>query len=50
MHDAYWQVRDILSGNQDNPKNLAASLLEQKIIAEKNVRKILGLLEKKGEE
>jgi cell division protease FtsH len=46
---AYNQVREMLSANQDKLKILAAVLLEKETIEGEEIRKILGLPEKKGQ-
>jgi cell division protease FtsH len=47
VDDAYNKVRGLLSGNQDRLKTLAAILLEKETIEGDEIRKILGLPEKK---
>jgi cell division protease FtsH len=47
VDDAYEKVRGLLSGNQDRLKTLAAALLEKETIEGDEIRKILGLPEKK---
>ncbi len=47
VDDAYENVRGLLSGNQDRLKTLAAALLEKETIEGDEIRKILGLPEKK---
>jgi cell division protease FtsH len=50
IDSAYAKVRDILSGNQDKLKALAVVLLEKETIEGDEVRRLLGLPEKKGNE
>jgi cell division protease FtsH len=47
VDDSYGKVRELLSGNQDRLKNLATVLLEKETIEGDEIRKILGLPEKK---
>ena len=47
VDDSYSKVRELLSGNQDRLKTLATVLLEKETIEGDEVRKILGLPEKK---
>jgi cell division protease FtsH len=47
VDDSYDKVRGLLSGNQDRLKTLAAALLEKETIEGDEIRKILGLPEKK---
>ena len=47
VDDAYNKVRSLLSGNQDRLKTLTATLLEKETIEGGEIRKILGLPEKK---
>ncbi len=47
VDDAYENVRGLLSGNQDRLRTLAAALLEKETIEGDEIRKILGLPEKK---
>ena len=47
VDDAYSKVRSLLSGNQDRLKTLTATLLEKETIEGDEIRKILGLPEKK---
>ncbi|MGE5809538.1 MAG: ATP-dependent zinc metalloprotease FtsH [Nitrospirota bacterium] len=48
IDDAYKKVQDMLQANQDKLKVLAAVLLEKETIEGEEIRKILGLPEKKG--
>ncbi len=47
VDNAYNKVRGLLSGNQDRLKTLAAALLEKETIEGNEIRRILGLPEKK---
>ncbi len=47
VDDAYNKVRGLLSGNQDRLRTLAAVLMEKETIEGDEIRKILGLPEKK---
>jgi len=47
VDDSYNKVRGLLSGNQDRLKTLAAALLEKETIEGDEIRRILGLPEKK---
>jgi cell division protease FtsH len=47
IDDAYAKVREMIKGNQDRLKALAAALLEKETIEGEEIRKILGLPEKK---
>jgi cell division protease FtsH len=47
VDDSYGKVRELLSGNQDRLKILAGALLEKETIEGDEIRKILGLPEKK---
>jgi cell division protease FtsH len=47
VDDAYKKVREVLTANQDKLKTLAAALLEKETIEGDEIRKILGLPEKK---
>jgi cell division protease FtsH len=47
VDDSYEKVRGLLSGNQDRLKTLATVLLEKETIEGDEIRKILGLPEKK---
>jgi cell division protease FtsH len=47
VDDAYKKVREALTANQDKLKKLAAALLEKETIEGDEIRKILGLPEKK---
>jgi len=49
VDDAYGKVRELLSANQDKLKVLSVALLEKETIEGDEIRKILGLPEKKGE-
>jgi cell division protease FtsH len=49
VDDAYGKVRELLSANQDKLKLLSVALLEKETIEGDEIRKILGLPEKKGE-
>jgi cell division protease FtsH len=49
VDEAYRKVQEMLTGNQDKLKSLAAALLEKETIEGEDIRKILGLPEKKGE-
>jgi cell division protease FtsH len=49
IDDAYKKVRDLLTSNQDKLKILAAALLERETIEGDEIRKILGLPEKKAQ-
>jgi cell division protease FtsH len=49
VDDSYGKVRELLSGNQDRLKNLATVLLAKETIEGDEIRKILGLPEKKGQ-
>jgi cell division protease FtsH len=49
IDDSYKKVRGLLSSNQDKLKTLAAVLLGKETIEGDEIRKILGLPEKKGE-
>jgi len=48
VDDAYNKARGLLSGNQDRLKTLAAALLVKETIEGDEIRKILGLPEKKS--
>jgi len=50
VDDSYNKVRDLLSGNQDRLRTLAAALLEKETIEGEEIRKILGLPAKKVQE
>ena len=50
IDSAYAKVREILSENQDKLKTLAVVLLEKETIEGDEIRKILGLPEKKSEQ
>jgi ATP-dependent Zn protease len=50
VDDSYSKVRKLLTGNQDRLKTLATVLLEKETIEGDEVRKILGLPEKKEQE
>jgi cell division protease FtsH len=50
VDDSYEKVRGLLSGNQERLKTLAAALLEKETIEGDEIRKILGLPEKKAQE
>ena len=47
VDEAYKKVRDILTNNQDKLRKLAAILLDKETIEGDEIRKILGLSEKK---
>ncbi len=47
VDDAYKKVQDMLTANQDKLKILASALLEKETIEGEEIRKILGLPEKK---
>ena len=47
IDDAYKKVRELLGGNQDRLRMLAAALLEKETLEGEEIRKILGLPEKK---
>jgi cell division protease FtsH len=47
VDDSYGKVRELLSGNQDRLKTLAGALLEKETIEGDDIRKILGLPQKK---
>jgi len=47
IDDAYARVREMLTGNQERLKTLAAALLEKETIEGDEIRRILGLPEKK---
>jgi cell division protease FtsH len=49
IDEAYRKVKEILAVNQDKLRTLAAALLEKETLEGEEVRKILGLPEKKGE-
>jgi cell division protease FtsH len=49
VDDAYIKVRELLSANQDKLKVLASALLEKETIEGEEIRKLLGLPEKKAE-
>jgi cell division protease FtsH len=49
IDDAYKKVRELLSANQDKLKALASALLEKETIEGEEIRKILGLPEKKAQ-
>jgi cell division protease FtsH len=46
---AYAKVREMLTANQDNLRKLAAALLDKETIEGDEIRKLLGLPEKKKE-
>ena len=49
INDAYGKVKEMLAANQDKLRTLAAALLEKETIEGEEIRKILGLPEKKRE-
>jgi len=49
VDDMYKKVRELLTGNQDRLKALAAALLQKETIEGGEIRKILGLPEKKAQ-
>jgi cell division protease FtsH len=49
IDDAYGKVKEMLAANQDKLRTLAAALLEKETIEGEEIRKILGLPEKKRE-
>jgi cell division protease FtsH len=49
IDEAYRKVRELLDANQDKLKTLASVLLEKETIEGDEIRKILGLPEKKGQ-
>jgi cell division protease FtsH len=50
VDDSYRKVQELLQANQDKLKVLAAVLLEKETVEGEEIRKILGLPEKKGSE
>jgi cell division protease FtsH len=49
IDEAYRKVKEMLTANQDKLKTLAAALLEKETLEGEEIRKILGLPEKKAQ-